>query len=1267
MTNSFKPSVNPGVSLNVLGSSSSTTAYGPLSDEKYTDKDYWQTQNYDFSGTIKRQSSYNENHANKWVMDYEKGIPVHGNSVAATLEFPGAGKVTISKTNLVNMDVSTEDSYKFAVQGVKPDEKTISVKAEEKEKYRFVSWYKIPNVITDQLEKNHNYYDAIRNRYTPISNEKELTNVQIDNNDLLIAFYQTQVLFYDVNGNIIDKTTGDTVSGPSDDDWYNYGSEIPNVIPSNKPTGAIGASSKLIGWTTIKSDEPSGAYSSIASPQLTNLKNNNAFYKVGDKITKPMDLYPVYMDLLYNIHTVFEGNEQDSIDDISKRDGVGYTSIKMSDMGDPVISVVGINEDKTFPTGYNFLGWYDESNVRVSSERDFTLKDIDLTSSHTYTAKFEYLVEYYIRAFAQNEGNAFTESELFGVRWQKYNTSFDNIPAPGYIREHITHWGIEHINHHDTDDKSDAYDKNITSPLKVYSHNYETATGNVTPYQALITTDFPGSGSITDEHHTAGGKFRFTPESNRYHLQFWTLERQREGWTYIKNPMDTGILDTTILYKGMAMVTTDIVFHKKNDEEVSVTRRYNNKLFVESDETHTYKYPFIHQDEDVSTNPEDGSHGDLNKTITIQASPSDTDMQVKGYAFLGWISSLDVTKNSTEWNYIYDVKNDLYCTSDSSKAKPYLLTKEEVIEQTQDVYPVYAKYNIITTTNINYGNISSKVNIPTNPEYLISESKTENGIATINITPDLDTYVIGNSGEKYALKSLVRVYEDGSEEEIQISNSTYNYTIEAGPTYTFMAKYEPLVLVYHLNNSDTDIVVKTSGQVVGTQPMPTYNLSKELVFIGWTTSKPTQNGYHELETYSELESSNISIIMNSTLVNQSIELWPVYISMQIKVNSNIDDYLTANNIGLETVRYITRPTASTSQLNALEENLGSYEFIGWYKNYRNEQDYGELITTNTTYILENKENLQSDIYTAVYKQVFNIYYHNTKGEIIHNVNVHQDEHRSFVNEVIDDQGNSITVPIDSEAYDKIYKTLESNEIFQNWQWQQSDGTLVNWDNFYNKNINQTMNLYPMIRKITAKDSFGNEIDVIGTQEQEPYIILGTDKEQVYVCFNTEYEQPNLTIHIENVSYKDNGSDIEFTEGIKVNVYSNTNIEEKILGTANTDVNGDATINFYGEIVITKNAGNEDSIKDLFIYEILDKDNNVINEVLISQGESKTVIVPYGNYTIRPRLNWAWRYNKDLNKNIKVNNKNIITNIVFDDTRNNNKWFDSMTHIDNLYN
>ena len=1251
----FKPSINSDVKMNVLGNSTSTSSYGPISDEKYQDEDFWQEKFYDLYGNIKRSSKYNDKHYNKWVIDKNKNIPIHGKTVSATLDFKNAGKVSILETELIKSSVSTANPYKFAVQGLKPSEFRINLKAEENNGYRFVGWYKMPNVTAWQLEESHEYFTEIFNNNEIISTEKEYNNVSTDNNNLFVGRYKASVIFHDIKGNII-NTNGEVINEITDDDWYNYEDNLPDVKPINEPTSE---NAKLIGWTTIKSNESGGGYSSITSNQLANLKSNNNFYETNDNITKTLNLYPVYIDLISNVITVFEGNEQDNIDNISIRENVGETFVSLDENDNVVLSVKGTTNEQ-FPLGYRFLGWYNEEGLRISEHTTHIVKDIDLTKQNTFTARFEYAVEYYVRAFAQDDGQKFTDSELYTTKWYRYEEELENIKGPAYLREHITHWGTEHINHGTSDNTSDNYVTIIISPIKVYSHNYTTATGGGTTYQVYTDTDFPNSGTIFDEKATAGAKFKFTPtDENRYHLLFWTLERNKTPWSYVKNPMDTGTLDPSVTYKARAHVITDIIFHSKTDELTVVQRRYNSNILLEENLEHTYKYPFMHTETEVSTDPEDGSS--LENKITLEKSPSDESMKLEGYSFLGWISSADVEKDSDEWNLIYDVKDDKYTTSNINKAKAYLITEDDLVTETQDLYPVYARYNVITKTNVEHGHLSDDINTPSDPTYTLEE--VEKGYAYVALTPYLDTYVIGNDGVKYILLSVTKINEDGTKEYIEISeDNTYKYKIEAGQTYTFVANYDPLILLYHLNDTDIETVIKYSGEEVGTSPNPTYDLSlfsDAHLFVGYTKEKPT-NGYHKFDTYEEYENSDINVITSSNLVNNSMELWPVYVTSNIKINSNIDEYLTENQKELTKIRTYQREDIDNFKLIVKEEKIENYYFIGWYTNYTDINNLGELITESKEFVLDKESSINNQTYTAVYKKVYDINYYDRNGNLLYSVKVAEDEPRSFVNKVINNNEEILT-PIDYEAFESINETILPNESFNSWQWIKDNDEIVKWNDFKEETISSNMNLYPVINKVIVKDNNNNDLNVSDKTSLD--LIIGYKNQDVFACFDIIYEQPKMTIHIEENAYNKTGVETTPIENMNVTVYPTTQLENEI-GEEKTNTTGNAIFKFMGTLKISKESNNG---KDAFIYHIYNKSNlsKKILSIVLKQNEEITINLPYSDYLVLEDNIWAWRYDSNYIGNTNINNK-TNADVIFDNNKGNTKWFYDMKYIKNKY-
>ncbi len=371
-----------------------------------------------------------------------------------------------------------------------------------------------------------------------------------------------------------------------------------------------------------------GGYAAITSTQLAELKNANAFYPADVAITVvgPTDFYPVYSDYVSNIMTVFEGHEQDELDDKTQRVDVGNTHVDVHTAEDGTsvytVQVRGVDnkplsEGGALPAGYRFLGWYEskqaadgpEVEVRVSRDPSYKLPaSVDLAVPHTYTARFEYRVDYYVKSMT-NE--AYKESRLLCSVWSGYQTSFNEQVGSSYVRENIVHWGPEHVYHGLKENYKDECNEGrfgtetlIVAPLKAYSHTVKNDTGADTRKNVIADTDFPGSGTLDDEWVAGALKFYFRPASERYHLNFWTLERQGGYWTCVGNPVQSEIgIDSE--YYMRAMVTTCVSFYGKDDVSVkSVTRRYEAPLLLGSDSTYTYKYPFIHTNQTVNDKPE---------------------------------------------------------------------------------------------------------------------------------------------------------------------------------------------------------------------------------------------------------------------------------------------------------------------------------------------------------------------------------------------------------------------------------------------------------------------------------------------------------------------------------------------------------------------------------------------------------------------------------------------------------------------------------------
>lgn len=1254
----FKPSV----SLN--GSSQGTAAkkkipsfggddttkgdsYGPWDDERYTTRELWEEHDYDFCAGTKRSTANDlllgGEHANEWAMDYKLNIPVHGQSVKATTDFPGAGTATVLAT-MLGKDQSTSDPYTFAVsavlagtaQGLAQGDTSVTFKQETSAKpeglseanggYRFMGWFREPDVRVNRIGQDNSWFDGKTDADAVAAGKQVQKNEEYDKtptyytadngkdhdasegfkgNDLFIASYEAQVLFYNVNGETLNWEDGKAHDKSTD--WYRYGIGLTPATPADR--GGLSGSATFIGWTTQPSNEEgmNGAYAAITSTQLADLKNQGAFYPAGSEITvvRPTDFYPVYSDYVSNIMTVFEGNEQDAIDNKTLRDGVGKTNVKVETAKDgtstytvQVLDVSGkaISEDGKLPEGYRFLGWYEnkqnadgsEVEVRVSRGPSYKLPaSVDLTVPHTYTARFEYRVDYYVRAYANDE---YTNSELLCSVWNEYETPFNDQVGTSYVRENVVHWGSKHVNHGDKNAYKEGscaegyYDNNtlIVAPMSAYSHNVRNDTGADTLKNVLVDTDFPGSGTFDEEKVINALQYKFKPSSDRYSLRFWTLERIGGRWTYLNNPV-TASINYTSKYRMRAMVTTRVDFYKKDGTVYKeTTRRYESNLLQkkndnEEDPKYTYKYPFIHTDETVKNNSGGDSDQIEDPDLTLESSPTDAEMAVPGYKFLGWISTAEVPKPTPEkpspvWNYIYDVADDSYVTSDPEKAEPYLVTDESKVTQWQDAYPVYAKYNVNYTTNLHRAGFdgTSEVNVP---KYdIVPVINAGAGPATATVAPDVTMPVYKAGGKLYELQKVEIELPNGEIKTLpyDVEHGTCSYPVEPGGAYTFVAYYSPLAVVYHLNAKDVDGKVAQKGDMLGNLdggiPKPTYDVrtidgdtGKFNVFVGWTEAQPAPGkGY---VAWSE----GIRMVSASTVVKAPMELYPVYRPSLVTVQSSIDSNLA--NPAL--VRGLGRTDSGDQislEVKAVKEVSGidgtKYDFVGWSRDYEPDGKY-TLLTDDEKYPLEGGEPFESVTYTAVYKIApYKVRYHGVDGSVVLTATVDSDGERAtgagFVHNVdvpkVDESGNPVyddngnpemekkSVAYDPDAHSKIVALLDEQaasgdvrELFLEWRYVPDGGAAKSWDEFKDEPVKGDMDLYPVTYRVVAKDTSDPENHVTMTTAQLKWLLdpnaantvdNSADKAPFKVCFAEPFMGTQLTVTVKRASY---GPDASMTE------------------------------------------------------------------------------------------------------------------------------------------
>lgn len=1202
-------------------------SYGPWDDERYITRELWEEHDYDFCAGTMRSTANNDylggDHANEWAMDYKLNIPVHGQSVKATIDFPGAGTATITATKL-GIDQATSDPYAFAVsavlagtaQGLAQGDTSVTFKQDTSAKpkgltdanggYRFMGWFREPDVRVNRIGQDNSWFDgktddaAVKDGKRVQDNTKhEATSIYTaDNgkdhaesegfkgNDLFIASYEAQVLFYNAKGETLDWKTGDAHNKSVD--WYRYGVDVTPAAPADRE--GLSDSATFIGWTSQPSNEAgkNGAYAAITSTQLADLKNKGAFYPAGSEITVvgPTDFYPVYSDYVSNILTEFEGHDPD---DKTKREGVGKTYVKVGTAEDgtsaytvQVLDVSGnaISKDGTLPDGYRFLGWYENKGtedapleVRVSRDPSYTLPaDVDLTVPHTYIARFEYRVDYYVRAYTNHE---FTDSKLLCSVWNRYQTPFEENVGSTFVRENVVHWGPEHVDHgikdsYETCGTRFTKETLVVSPLNAYSHNVKNDTGADTLKNLYADTDFPGAATLSDTWTSASLNVTVKPVNDRYRLNFWTLERDGEYWTYVKNPIES-MVRTDKKYYVRAMITTDVNFYNKGDNVVrTATRRYESNLLQTkvngADPTFTYYYPHVNKSVKVAETPEDGEKGSYESPLTLEASPTDADMAVPGYKFLGWISTAEVQKGSDVWKYIYDVEGDSFTTSDPDKAEPYLVKPDFKVTQWQDAYPVYAKYDVRYTTNLYRAGFkgTDKVNVPRYDIDSVINAGTDPATATV--TPDVTTPVYKAGGELYKLQKVEIELPNGEIKMLpyDVEHGTCSYPVEPGGAYTFVAYYSPLAVVYHLNATDVDGKVAQQDDMLGNLnggiPKPTYDVStidadtgKFNVFVGWTEAEPAPGkGY---VAWSE----GIRMVSASTVVKAPMELYPVYRPSLVTVQSNIDSKLANPDL----VRSLGRTDSGDQislEVKAAEEVEGTdgtkYDFVGWSRDYVNDGQY-TLMTDDEKYPLEGSEPFESVTYTAVYKTApYKVRYHGVDGSVIFTATVDSSDERAqdgkpgFVytvdvpkmdesgNPVYDNDGNPVmeqkSVAYDPDAHSKIVALLDEQaaangdkrELFLEWRYVGADGTAKSWDEFKGEPVKGDMDLYPVTYRVVANDTSDPASPVTMTAQLKWLLdpaaanTVGdsADNAPFKVCFAKPFMGTQLTVTVTQASY-----------------------------------------------------------------------------------------------------------------------------------------------------
>ena len=912
-----------------LNDEADTDNYKSLTDDQYKDRNFWDEKGYDLYGAKERTTSgcgdLIGKHVNRWTMDYTRGIPIHGNSMSAAIDFPGAGSVTVGATDLVRNslegesfsgEVVTKDAYNFAVQGFDTYEKEIILSTDAAKidghdnAYRFDGWYLTRDIQQDSVTQIKAEYETLTEGYDKkVSKDSEYTAVTEDN-DLYVAHYQANVAFHDVNGNVINKETGKK-DGDLSDDYYNYQDRINSAEPHDTPDGE---GYQFFGWTDVPSE--TGGYAGITTDKLDELKTDGHIYSSGDLIEKPLKLYPIYTNYLSNVITVIEG--YDSEDQKNIRSGVGETTVSEKD-GDVYIAATP-EDGEVWPDGYHFLGWYeqtDEGEMKVCSDETYTLSGVDLSQKHTYIARFEYDVEYWAKATADREDDRYYSGALYTTIRYRYEEPFNSIAGPIFYKGTVTGWSLNGF------DIGNALDSSylITEPTKVHS----IVSGNGSGYNestAYLEDDFPGAVEFDDVYvggkgdniaSTGNNRAQATAVANEgYKFLFWTWESRDGEYQNVEftTRLDKSFSNISGLrkeYAGVAHMAAELRFHDLNGDEIRY-RRYMEPVLV-SEKTDHYSngdYTFAYAEDTTVSSVSSQIPAEAAAYAVSDVAPEpDTP---EGSQFIGWIDGTNLS--DAEIAYIYGDAFDTYQCIDVDHAAAYLITESDLTASAMDLYPVYASLNVETSTNFKENGIEANayINIPNIPEITGIKWDNEAQAYTFTIKADTETMVLkdGDENRAYTLDHMECINPDGTIDTLQSDGSgRFSVTAEAGKQYKYVAYYNSIAVLYHLNDKEVYLSVRMTGEALGSMPDPLYkadNVGEYHEFIGWTTDVPGgQHDYYKLKSYTDRES--ITMHASSDRVVTYMEFYPVYAPANVTVESNVDAALGGHE---QDYRYLDR-------------------------------------------------------------------------------------------------------------------------------------------------------------------------------------------------------------------------------------------------------------------------------------------------------------------------------------------------------------------------
>lgn len=495
--------------------------------------------NFDFDGTNEvnlRDTNNNEllggAHYNKWVINKETNMPVHGSMVYAETDFPGAGTISFAATSIQEEkktdgwtkeekpddELANGISISQIAQTYSDMNEEVILTATTNEGYSFKGWSLRRDGVETDIPAEQ--YGSQEENYKLVLGGDNALKYDYKDGDVFVAKYEAEVVFENLDGTafVTEQCT------------YNQIVNTTSKVPS--APGYI-----FLGWSEAELPE------NLNSDNLdsTTIEQITTWAKDNITITKTMHLYPVFIRVeRYNVGVQMQSAPQKAGEAAYIKEATGSegtAKIGTDENGDIYITVENVDkagnpiENIDEEHGYRFSGWYevseDGTSKLASRNETYYLTNVDLTQPHQYEARYQYRVRAYIPVRPVSGSLRYIKdipsAGHFGDFYVDYGVNLNKegvIPTPGFKSDEIELvywtndveddwkegenilWGVKDVfpsTRVGMEAKADDYDYikgqpviPITEPMEVYG--IVTWVGNGGSYRPVIAqADFPSA------------------------------------------------------------------------------------------------------------------------------------------------------------------------------------------------------------------------------------------------------------------------------------------------------------------------------------------------------------------------------------------------------------------------------------------------------------------------------------------------------------------------------------------------------------------------------------------------------------------------------------------------------------------------------------------------------------------------------------------------------------------------------------------------------